>query len=407
MSINTGSNFRVTTTLPLDAKSVVADNTARDAIVAGQRYDGLVTYVIATGLSWQLQGGITNSDWVAYGTGSSGTSVIQSVVFSTPGATTWAAPIDCDPVVWLGIWGAGGGGGSGVATGGAGGNGGGFRLIPYYITPGTTYDLSIGDGGPGATDGEITKFDLIAFTGGRAGANAGANAAAIAAKQLYSGVYQTLGGAGTAVSTPGAGESNSIASGGSVVIGGGGADGGGGGAGFGNGGNGGSDSGSGPSPTVGGIGAGGGGGFRSGAGAKGGPGQITVYYTTSSGGTTPATETQQTIADNQSAAASITGLTVDSAVYIYAKVDYSIYRFNGSTDERRETGYFTLEYLSNSSTWQIGDRRGSSDALNIGTSSLSVTTTAGVAQVKYKSDNMSSTVGKMRWKIVDRIGVET
>lgn len=82
MSILMGSNFLVGTTLPLDAKSIVADDTARDALVAGQRYIGLVTYVLATGLSWQLRGGITNSDWQPYAGGGSSSFTFTPIDFS-------------------------------------------------------------------------------------------------------------------------------------------------------------------------------------------------------------------------------------------------------------------------------------------------------------------------------------
>jgi hypothetical protein len=53
--------------LPLDARTVVADDTARDAIAAGQRFDGLTVYVIATNKTWQMQGGsptFPNANWV-------------------------------------------------------------------------------------------------------------------------------------------------------------------------------------------------------------------------------------------------------------------------------------------------------------------------------------------------------
>lgn len=63
MSININSNFLLNTQLPIDARTVVADLTARDAIITIQRYDGLEVYLLSTNETWQLQGGITNSDW--------------------------------------------------------------------------------------------------------------------------------------------------------------------------------------------------------------------------------------------------------------------------------------------------------------------------------------------------------
>jgi len=69
MSINIASNFNLFAGLPLDARGVVADITARNAIAAGQRYDGMIVYVVASNDTYQLQGGITNTDWVVWGGG--------------------------------------------------------------------------------------------------------------------------------------------------------------------------------------------------------------------------------------------------------------------------------------------------------------------------------------------------
>lgn len=67
MSIIVGSNFDLQTGLPLDDRTVVADQTARDAIPALQRYEGLTVYVLADEANYQLVGGITNGDWVESG----------------------------------------------------------------------------------------------------------------------------------------------------------------------------------------------------------------------------------------------------------------------------------------------------------------------------------------------------
>lgn len=114
-------------------------------------------------------------------------------------------------------------------------------------------------------------------------------------------------------------------------------------------------------------------------------------------------EHQSDLLDNQSAYVDISGLTFDAASYIYAKISYSIYRLAGGTS-RIETGEISLEYNPNTLLWNIGDRRSSGDALNM-TDSLNVTTTSGVAQLQYKTDNMGSSLGKMRWKIAQTIGV--
>lgn len=64
MSININSNFLLSTQLPLDARTVVLDSTARDATPTIQRYDGLSVYLTSTQQTYQLQGGITNANWV-------------------------------------------------------------------------------------------------------------------------------------------------------------------------------------------------------------------------------------------------------------------------------------------------------------------------------------------------------
>ena len=67
MGITLASNFDVNAALPLDSRMVVADLTARDAIVAGRRFQGMCVYVLADTLTYQLKTGILNTDWVEYG----------------------------------------------------------------------------------------------------------------------------------------------------------------------------------------------------------------------------------------------------------------------------------------------------------------------------------------------------
>ena len=69
MGIALASNFDVNAALPLDSRMVVADLTARDAIVAGRRFQGMCVYVIADTLTYQLKTGVLNTDWVEYGGG--------------------------------------------------------------------------------------------------------------------------------------------------------------------------------------------------------------------------------------------------------------------------------------------------------------------------------------------------
>jgi hypothetical protein len=79
MGITLGSNFTVNTGLPLDDRIVVADNTARDALDAGRRYEGLIVYSIAAASNFQLVGGILNANWVALGGSGSGVTVVADI----------------------------------------------------------------------------------------------------------------------------------------------------------------------------------------------------------------------------------------------------------------------------------------------------------------------------------------
>jgi hypothetical protein len=89
-----------------------------------------------------------------YSGSSSGTLVITSTepVFTVSGASTWICPANVNSVQ-VQCWGGGGAGGSAkrgtssAATGG-GGAGGAYAKLNYYVVdPGTTYFLSVGDGG--------------------------------------------------------------------------------------------------------------------------------------------------------------------------------------------------------------------------------------------------------------------
>ncbi len=83
MSINTSSNFLVGAALPADDKIIKADITARDAIPAIQRYAGMIVTVQSPLQSYQLGAGLTNADWVPFGTG----------------AVTMIGSVDCIPFV--------------------------------------------------------------------------------------------------------------------------------------------------------------------------------------------------------------------------------------------------------------------------------------------------------------------
>lgn len=98
MSINVSSNFLLAAHLPLDARTIVANNAARDAIPAIQRYDGLVVYVVASQISYQLKGGILNANWAVFGSGGGGgvTNPLaddSALVFGTTSPTSLLAQV--------------------------------------------------------------------------------------------------------------------------------------------------------------------------------------------------------------------------------------------------------------------------------------------------------------------------
>jgi hypothetical protein len=98
MGITLGSNFTVNTNLPLDDRIVVADNTARDAIDAGRRYEGLIVYSIGAGTNYQLVGGILNADWTELSGGGGGTTTVLSERFSGD-ASTLVFNLSQDPLI--------------------------------------------------------------------------------------------------------------------------------------------------------------------------------------------------------------------------------------------------------------------------------------------------------------------
>lgn len=70
MGIQLGSNFTLNTTLPLDDRFVFADTAARDALASGRRFEGLLVYVVADEKYYFLKGGITDGDWTELSGGS-------------------------------------------------------------------------------------------------------------------------------------------------------------------------------------------------------------------------------------------------------------------------------------------------------------------------------------------------
>ncbi len=79
MGIILASSFDMQAALPLDSRTVVADITARDAILSGRRYEGMIVYVTSQSTNYQLVGGITDSDWSEL-SGSGGTTVDDTLI---------------------------------------------------------------------------------------------------------------------------------------------------------------------------------------------------------------------------------------------------------------------------------------------------------------------------------------
>src|ERR1035441_7823116 len=65
MAIPISTDFNVSTGLPIDSRVVAANTTVRNAIPSTWRFDGLQCYVVADQENYQLQGGLTNANWVS------------------------------------------------------------------------------------------------------------------------------------------------------------------------------------------------------------------------------------------------------------------------------------------------------------------------------------------------------
>jgi len=69
MAIPFEDSINRTTNAPRWTDEKVADLTARDAISATLRYEGMCVYVTADKKTYQLQGGVLDTDWTEYGSG--------------------------------------------------------------------------------------------------------------------------------------------------------------------------------------------------------------------------------------------------------------------------------------------------------------------------------------------------
>lgn len=90
MGIALNSNFDVNAALALDARQVAADLTARDALIAGRRYEGLQVYVVSEAKTYRLVGGITNTDWKRTDT-----------IMLKVGSTFFSAALSFDETAWV------------------------------------------------------------------------------------------------------------------------------------------------------------------------------------------------------------------------------------------------------------------------------------------------------------------
>ena len=61
--IEVASAFTRKAAVPTDDSSVVADNTARDALPSGIRYLGMEVYVTSTKKKYRLEDGLLNANW--------------------------------------------------------------------------------------------------------------------------------------------------------------------------------------------------------------------------------------------------------------------------------------------------------------------------------------------------------
>lgn len=119
-------------------------------------------------------------------------------------------------------------------------------------------------------------------------------------------------------------------------------------------------------------------------------------------------ESKFTMTDNQSTFADITSFTFDGASYGSVVAEYTIYRYDGTSTERRETGgVLKFGYKPQAGSWSLDERRSAGDdALNITGGGLQVTTTSGVGQVQYKTDNMGGSDHYFTWKIISTTNIE-
>lgn len=81
------NGFEVLKNGPIDNRSTFESIAKRDALQAGQRYEGLLTYVKETGKFYYLKAGLTNADWSEFAVGNSGESPWRKLTL--PSRNNW------------------------------------------------------------------------------------------------------------------------------------------------------------------------------------------------------------------------------------------------------------------------------------------------------------------------------
>ncbi|TCO07432.1 glycine-rich domain-containing protein [Natronoflexus pectinivorans] len=116
--------------------------------------------------------------------------------FTTSG--TWTVPPGVTEIT-VEAWGAGGGGGNRTSNGFAGGGGGGaYARSTVIVTPNTSFDIEIGQGGTSGVNGGSSIFgaEIVLAAGGRSGSNNNQNGALGGSIEESLGEYRYRGGNG-------------------------------------------------------------------------------------------------------------------------------------------------------------------------------------------------------------------
>ncbi len=179
-----------------------------------QGSDGNIYVAVADSIGQNPVTDTTNTYWKLPFAATAQLPFRNFVAFTTPGATTWEAPVGVNKI-WVEVYGAGGGGGvlaapSGVAP--AGGAGGGVAKKLMTVVPGTVYNLVVGSGGSGGgaspsngSAGSASNFNsgAVAATGGAGGTSVGSNPLASSGAGSGGDINYKIGTGGAALTLPG------------------------------------------------------------------------------------------------------------------------------------------------------------------------------------------------------------